>query len=169
MAANAVGQSEHWLPGREIAQQTLLSPMRVTEIYWLAYSAYTAQHPGFKPPERAPTVHVTSVAELELLFDFSGGSILGVTDGLGTIWLADTVDISGGYGASVLFHEFVHYFQWVSLGARDLREDDDTCEAHAEREREAYTLQAAQLRKIGDQYGMFVALQAAAQGRECVQ
>lgn len=138
---------------RSYAQSEALLPKpptmeRATELYILAYSRYTERHPGFKLPERAPTVDITTTGYLAQRWGL-GHTVKAVTDSDGVIHLVNDVDTWEVLGASILFHEYIHYFQWIAAG----RPRDQTCEEALDREREAYTMQGKELERVGEWMG----------------
>jgi hypothetical protein len=72
-----------------------------------------------------------------------------------TITLADTLDFSTPYGASILLHEYVHHFQNLKEGnllraAFEAHDPATYCAVQLRWEYEAYAIQAHVLEKAGD-------------------
>jgi len=139
-------------PGQVSIEQAAL-------LYAKAYSAYTSQHPGFRLPDRAPTIHVTNMVKSY------GENAYGLTCIVkinavtlrceaGEVLLSPELDIEGSaLHASILFHEYIHYFQWIQHGPVFTEGELLDCERSVAWEREAYTLQMKMLERAQEWEG----------------
>jgi len=131
---------------------------QIDNIYALTYGlvAYNLKLPrlGEFP---APTVYVVPLAQLcvEAQIDRNPCPLSGLTVGA-KIYLSAEEDWSKPEAATIILHEYVHYFQNVARG-----EITGWCENYA-REIHAYAVQAEVLRKIDSRlsYGMLRGMRA---------
>jgi hypothetical protein len=124
----------------ELSGPQALSETQAAMIYAMAHSVS-----GYPLPEKAPAIHIISQVELSKLAGCEGVcNIMGMVDNEGVVYVVKELDFSNPLHASVLFHELVHYLQWVNKGPLD-----GTCEVWMEREMEAFKLQWLVLMKAG--------------------
>jgi hypothetical protein len=115
-----------------------LSREQVAVVYAIAYS-----HVGGALPEQAPRVHLVDRTVLQgLACAWRSCPARGAQVGA-DIFVDESLDFSDPADASVLLHELVHFLQFARWGpARD-------CHENIRREREAYTIQAHELERLG--------------------
>lgn len=98
----------------------------------------------YKLPDIAPTVDYVSQEKLnEIVCGKNPCHQINGAQVRDKIYILDSLDMNDPYNRSILAHEFVHWFQYSSLGeAKD-------CPESIRREYEAYGLQNYILEKIG--------------------
>jgi len=117
-----------------------LTQEQTTLIYALAHSTS-----GYPLPEKPPTIFLLSQKELQdMACPGRACNVRGFSIGL-DIYLDEDLDMSSVYGASILYHETLHFLQMVNLGPAK------NCEEWVDRELEAYRLQNHVLEKAGAQ------------------
>lgn len=100
---------------------------------------------GYQLPDRPPTIHLVPQDKLrEMACPGRACNVRGFSIGL-DIFLDEDLDMSSVYGASILYHEALHFLQMVNLGPAK------NCEEWVDRELEAYRLQNYVLEKSGAQ------------------
>ena len=112
-----------------------LDEMQAATIYALAHSV---SH--LPLPTVPPRIHIVSKAKLAAL---SGDPRTSGLHKQGDIYLDEALDMQDILNASILFHEYIHYMQWVKMG------DVQTCLEWRDREIMAYHWQNEVLFKSG--------------------
>lgn len=120
------------------ARSAELTTQQVGTIYALAWGQY-----GGALPEQPPMIELVPQSRLRELAGCERCPVRGMHMH-GTIYLDQVLDFAQAYDASILLHEYIHYFQWVAHG------DAQSCEEALERERRAYAIQAHVLAKTGN-------------------
>lgn len=93
-------------------------------------------------PDHAPVIRFHNAAEMRALIGCEKCPIRGIQIG-NTIHVDDALNFSDAYDASILLHEMVHFLQWSARGAAA------DCIEWAEREHQAYRIQANVLARAG--------------------
>ena len=121
-----------------VAEAAELTQEQATLIYALAHSTT-----GYKLPEKPPTIYLVPQSKLqEMACPGRTCNVRGFSIGL-DIYLDEDLDMSTVYGASILYHEALHFLQMANLGPAK------NCEEWVDRELEAYRLQNHVLEKAG--------------------
>lgn len=124
-------------------------------LYAVAYGQYHFL------PDFPPTVRTLPHAELCALNHFPVDCpIFGLYED-GQIYLSDRLDFSVPKDASVLLHEYIHYFQECRDGPILAIEPSKRCAAVMQREHEAYEIQSEVLRKSNEQFAALEVMMAA--------
>lgn len=119
-----------------------LTHERAHELYMVAYGQYGSAHGGIPLPDKAPVIRLVRQNELRQLYGCQSCEMQGVMTGE-AVYLNDALDFSTPFAASVVVHEFIHYFQHVRNGpAKD-------CQEAIQREYEAYGIQLHLLERAG--------------------
>ena len=107
-------------------------------IYMLAHSTS-----GYKLGPKAPEIHLVPVKKLKEIACSGKECSVKALQVRERIYLDETLDMADIQNAAILFHEAVHFLQYVNKGeAKD-------CEDWLQREFEAYGLQNHVLEKAG--------------------
>lgn len=115
-----------------------LNHEQATMIYMLAHST---SH--YKLPATAPEIHLVSPQKLRDMVCPGRECTVHGLQVQDKIYFDDSLDMADVYNASILYHETVHFLQWVNRG------DAKDCAEWMEREVEAYGLQNHVLEKAG--------------------
>lgn len=114
---------------------------QAASLYAVAYGQYGSQIGGFKLPERPPVIKEVPQSELQQMYgckcNIRGAQIMD------KIYLDESLDYGQAYGASVLIHEYVHYFQFVRHGPTV------DCRDYVSREHQAYGIQIRMMQRTG--------------------
>ena len=94
-------------------------------------------------PEHPPTIHLTTNAKLQELACPHGCAGIKGFQLDDAVYIDEALDMSEVLSASVLFHEFVHYYQWAQKGRAK------NCAEWKDRELAAYHWQNEVLYKAG--------------------
>lgn len=128
------------MAGHPESRAAELTQEQATMIYALAHSTS-----GYRLPERPPTIYLVPQEKLrEMACPGRACNVRGFSIGL-DIYLDEELDMSTVYGASILYHEALHFLQAVNLGPAK------NCEEWVDREIEAYQWQNYVLEKAGAQ------------------
>jgi hypothetical protein len=123
---------------------------QAASLYALAYGQYGSQIGGFQLPEKAPIIKEVPQSELQQMYGCNC-NIQGVQYE-NKIFLNQALNYGEPYGASILIHEYVHYFQYVQRGSAV------DCKDSLAREHQAYGIQIRMMERSGiDSRGVKVA------------
>lgn len=125
-----------------------------------AESIYAVAYGQFHGPrewlDQRPNIHVITHGELCAFAEEAPDCrILGAYVP-GEVYIDGGIDFSTVYGASILFHEFIHHFQWLKDGSAEfdaaIANGDrfSACLVNLRREQQAYAMQAILLEKAGE-------------------
>lgn len=125
------------------AKATPLAEDQAALIYALAHSV---SH--LPLPAEAPEIHMTSAAAIDAMLTKLGVCPKGCPNVKAAqvenrVYVDEQLDFSDIQNAAILFHEFVHYLQYMKAG------EAQTCEEWRDREIVAYQLQNLVLNKAG--------------------
>lgn len=115
-----------------------LTHMQATTIYMLAHSTS-----GYKLPDIAPEIHLVPVQTMRDMVCPGKTCAVHALQVREKIYLDESMDMQNIHSASILYHEMVHYLQYVNKG------EAVDCLEWLEREYEAYGLQNHVLEKAG--------------------
>lgn len=123
------------------AEQDPPSPDQIHNLYVIAIG-----ETGQGVPEKSPKVYRMSSASLcEIVNRDPNCGVHGVQIADAVLYDED-LNFTKATDSAILAHEFVHYIQWVKHGRAK------TCEERADREAEAYKIQARILSKVNVYY-----------------
>lgn len=119
-----------------------LTEDQADSIFAVAYGQYGSAHGGIPWPDRRPIIRMMPRADLCTAHKLKPDCRMYAEYRDGEVHLADDLDFASVDDASILMHEYIHFFQERHQGgpAKD-------CWEHLEREHEAYQLQAHVLLK----------------------
>ncbi len=124
---------------------------QAASLYAIAYGQYGSQIGGFQLPEKAPIIKEVKQDELKRMYGCEC-NIQGVQFE-NKIFLNEALNYGEPYGASILVHEYVHYFQYVQRGSAV------DCKDALAREQQAYAIQIRMMERTGvDSRGVKMAI-----------
>lgn len=139
-----------------VAVAAPLTPPQAADIYSVAYGQ-CSQIQGMKdgcPREwldKAPPVYVVHPDYMCGWMKVAPTCRISGMYTEGKTYVSEQLDFATPFGASVLLHEYIHHFQWLKYGDREIE-----CAEWLQMETEAYVIQMQVLLKMGDTSGAMV-------------
>ncbi len=115
---------------------------QAASLYAVAYGQYGGLHGGVPLPDKPPVIELVPQAKLQEMYNCQHCGIQGIQFE-DRIYLNEALDFNEPFPATVLVHEYIHYFQYVRDGPAM------SCQDALNREHEAYGVQLRMMERAG--------------------